>query len=242
MNILHLTDHVLTKHYGAAACSSALYYGGPIFKSQAWCYYSEVSVPSPQCLQGCDGAVPQIRAHSLPFLSLPIHYSLLYNTIQCYTVWGTYKQTKTNSVALSPRANYTDWATATCRRNLVPTSVDRGVSRGQRGGSPTAVNLSFLERRGYFSFKQLLIYPHTADWTPFRTHCYSENLVAPGIEPGTYRFRSWRKQHWTVAETQGSDRRVWGITKEIHGTQYNIFPEICAAVFMMFQERDARLQ
>jgi hypothetical protein len=25
---------------------------------------------------------------------------------------------------------------------LVPTFVDRGVSRGQRGGSPTAVNLS----------------------------------------------------------------------------------------------------
>jgi hypothetical protein len=28
---------------------------------------------------------------------------------------------KTNSVALSPRANYNDWATATCRRNLVST-------------------------------------------------------------------------------------------------------------------------
>jgi hypothetical protein len=51
-------------------------------------------------------------------------------------------QTKTNSVALSPRANYTDWATATCRRIIVPTFVDRGVSRGQRGGSPTVVNLS----------------------------------------------------------------------------------------------------
>jgi hypothetical protein len=53
-------------------------------------------------------------------------------------------QTKTNkqknSVALSPRANYTDWATATCQRNLVQTFVDRGVSRGQRGGSPAVVN------------------------------------------------------------------------------------------------------
>jgi hypothetical protein len=28
---------------------------------------------------------------------------------------------QTNSVALSPRANYTDWATATCRRNLMST-------------------------------------------------------------------------------------------------------------------------
>jgi hypothetical protein len=35
-----------------------------------------------------------------------------------------------NSVALSPQANYTDWATATCRRNLVRTFVDRGASRG----------------------------------------------------------------------------------------------------------------
>jgi hypothetical protein len=60
---------------------------------------------------------------------------------------------KTNSVALSPRANYTDWATATCQRNLVPTFMDSGVSRGQLGGSPTAVNLSFLDRSRYFSFK-----------------------------------------------------------------------------------------
>jgi hypothetical protein len=49
-------------------------------------------------------------------------------------------------VALSPQANYTDWATATYRRNLVPTFVDSGVSRGQRGRSPTVVNLRFLDR------------------------------------------------------------------------------------------------
>jgi hypothetical protein len=52
-------------------------------------------------------------------------------------------------MALSPRANYTDSSTATCRRNLVPAFVDRGVSRGQRGGSPTVGNLSFLDRLGY---------------------------------------------------------------------------------------------
>jgi hypothetical protein len=33
---------------------------------------------------------------------------------------------------------------------LVPTSVDRGVSRGQRGGSPAVVNLIFLDRSHYF--------------------------------------------------------------------------------------------
>jgi hypothetical protein len=42
-------------------------------------------------------------------------------------------------VVFSPQANYTDWATVTCWRNLEPTSADRGVSRGQRGGSPTVV-------------------------------------------------------------------------------------------------------
>jgi hypothetical protein len=47
-------------------------------------------------------------------------------------------QTKTNSVAFSPQANYTDWATATGRRISVPTFVDRGVSRDLRSGSPTA--------------------------------------------------------------------------------------------------------
>jgi hypothetical protein len=60
---------------------------------------------------------------------------------------------QTNSVALSAQTNYTDRATATCRRNLVPTFVDRGVSRVQRVGSPTVVNLSFLDRSRYFSFK-----------------------------------------------------------------------------------------
>jgi hypothetical protein len=30
---------------------------------------------------------------------------------------------------------------------LVPTFVDRGVSRGQHSGSPKVVNLSFLDRK-----------------------------------------------------------------------------------------------
>jgi hypothetical protein len=60
---------------------------------------------------------------------------------------------ETNSMALSPQANYTDWATATCRQNLVPTFVDRRVSRGQRGGSPTIINLSFLDQSRYGFFK-----------------------------------------------------------------------------------------
>jgi hypothetical protein len=39
-------------------------------------------------------------------------------------------------MTFSPQANYTDLATATCWRNLVPTSADRGVSHRQRGESP----------------------------------------------------------------------------------------------------------
>jgi hypothetical protein len=56
-------------------------------------------------------------------------------------------------VAFSPQAKYADWATAICRRNLVPSFMDIGVSCGQRGGFITVVNLSFLDRNRYFSFK-----------------------------------------------------------------------------------------
>jgi hypothetical protein len=65
-----------------------------------------------------------------------------------------------HSVDFSPQTKYTDWATATCWRNVVPTFADRWVSRGQRSGSLTAFNLSFLDRSRYFSSKYLLIYPH----------------------------------------------------------------------------------
>jgi hypothetical protein len=39
----------------------------------------------------------------------------------------------------------------------VPTFVDRRVSRGQRGGSPTVVNLSFLDQIRYRLFQ---VAPH----------------------------------------------------------------------------------
>jgi hypothetical protein len=63
-------------------------------------------------------------------------------------------------MAFSSQVNYTDWATANCQRNLVPTFADRVVSHGQCGESPTVVNLSFLEQSHYFSFKKFLIYAH----------------------------------------------------------------------------------
>jgi hypothetical protein len=61
-------------------------------------------------------------------------------------------QKQTNSLAISQQANYTNWATATDQWILVPTFVDRGVSYGQRGGIPTAVNVRFLDWSRYFFF------------------------------------------------------------------------------------------
>jgi hypothetical protein len=73
-----------------------------------------------------------------------------------------------NSVALNLQANSNEWSTATIRRNLLPKFADRGVSCSQRGGSPTSINLSFLDRSRYFSSKSLLFYPQEAEWSPFQ--------------------------------------------------------------------------
>jgi hypothetical protein len=58
------------------------------------------------------------------------------------------------------------------------------MSRGQRCGNPTAVNLTSLDGNSCFSFKYPLIYDQEAERSQFQTY-YSENLVAQGIEPGT---------------------------------------------------------
>jgi hypothetical protein len=72
-----------------------------------------------------------------------------------------------NSVAFSPQANYNDWATATCWRNLVSTFADRGVSRGQRDGSHTAVNLfSRPEQLLFFRVAPPLSYKGWVDPVP----------------------------------------------------------------------------
>jgi hypothetical protein len=41
--------------------------------------------------------------------------------------------------------------------------MDRGVSRGQRGGTPTAVNLGFLDRSRYLFFEVPCIYALEAE-------------------------------------------------------------------------------
>jgi hypothetical protein len=49
---------------------------------------------------------------------------------------------------------------------------------------PYGCDLGFIDRSP-FSFKQLPNYTHEAEWNPFQTHYFSENMVAPGIEHGT---------------------------------------------------------
>jgi hypothetical protein len=65
-----------------------------------------------------------------------------------------------------------------------------------------AVNFGFLDRSHYFPFKQLLSYSHEAEWTRFQTHYFSENLVAPGIEPGTYGSVARNSDHKTTEAVQ----------------------------------------
>jgi hypothetical protein len=67
---------------------------------------------------------------------------------------------------------------------LVPTFADRGC-QVVSVTDPYDRILEFLDRSRIFSFKQLLNCTHEAEWTSFQTHYFLENLVAPGIEPGT---------------------------------------------------------
>jgi hypothetical protein len=87
---------------------------------------------------------------------------------------------------------------ATYWRNLVPTFADRGVSLGQRGGSLMVVHLSFLVRSRYFSSSSSAFILTRAEWIPFQTHCYSQNLAASGIEPGTSGLVAKKYDHKTT--------------------------------------------
>jgi hypothetical protein len=47
-----------------------------------------------------------------------------------------------------------------------------------------AILTDFWAGAATFSSKQLLNCIHEAEWNAFQTHYFSENLVAPGFEPG----------------------------------------------------------
>jgi hypothetical protein len=49
---------------------------------------------------------------------------------------------------------------------------------------PYARILGSLDGSRYFFFQVAPQFTHEAEWTPFQTHYFSENLVATGIEPG----------------------------------------------------------
>jgi CBS-domain-containing membrane protein len=72
---------------------------------------------------------------------------------------------------LSPRANYTDRATAACRRSDCQLFADRGC-HVVSVTDPYGRMLGFLDRSRYFSIKQLLNCTHEAEWTPFQTHYF----------------------------------------------------------------------
>jgi hypothetical protein len=80
-----------------------------------------------------------------------------------------------------PRANYADRATTAYWRSSANFCGYR-VLRGQRNGSPRSLVPVFLTGAATISSKWLLSCPNEAEWTPFQTHCFSENLEAPGIE------------------------------------------------------------
>jgi hypothetical protein len=109
-----------------------------------------------------------------------------------------------NFVAFRPQANYTDWATAIGRRILVPTFGDRRMSRGQRGGNPTVVNFSFVDRSRYFFFQ---VAPHLWSWgwvDPVRDPPLLGKLVAAGIVPGAF---GSNQELWPLDHRSGPRRR-----------------------------------
>jgi hypothetical protein len=60
---------------------------------------------------------------------------------------------------------------------------------------PTDVNLGFLELSRYFSFKKLLNYSYEAESTPYQIHYFSQDTVAPGIEPETFETVGWNSDN-----------------------------------------------
>jgi hypothetical protein len=47
----------------------------------------------------------------------------------------------------------------------------------------TVVNIDFLDQEPLLFHSSNSCYPDDAEWTPFKTHYFSENLVTSGIKP-----------------------------------------------------------
>jgi hypothetical protein len=68
--------------------------------------------------------------------------------------------------------------------------------------------LCFLERAATFSSKYLLDCTHEAEWTPFQTHYFSEDLIEPGIEPGAPDLQPGTT---FVLKSFSLDSRLWNL-------------------------------
>jgi hypothetical protein len=72
------------------------------------------------------------------------------------------------------------------------------VLRGQRNGSPWSYFCFFFTGVATTSSKQLVNCANEAVWTTFQIHCFSESLVAPGIEHGNSGSVARNSDHWTT--------------------------------------------
>jgi hypothetical protein len=80
------------------------------------------------------------------------------------------------------------------------------------GGACSNLSCTAVMEEGCLKSKRL---SYTAKFKREVIRCAEEN----GNRKAAASFLSWWKQRSTVAETQGSDQRVWGVTTEIHWTQ-----------------------
>jgi hypothetical protein len=62
---------------------------------------------------------------------------------------------------------------------------------------PSLISVFYARAATFLSSSSSFILTR-AEWTPFQTHCYSENLVAPGIEPGTSGLAARNSDYYTT--------------------------------------------
>jgi CBS-domain-containing membrane protein len=79
--------------------------------------------------------------------------------------------------------NITPFSDRLLSAKLVPTFTDREC-HVVSVTDPNGRILGFLDRSLYIFFQVAPQCTHEAEWTPFQTQYVTENLVAPGIEPG----------------------------------------------------------
>jgi hypothetical protein len=105
------------------------------------------------------------------------------------------KKRKNNSLTFSPRELYRQ-NDRRLSANLLQTFADRGCCVVSIT-DPYGRILDFLNRSHYYFFKLTLSCNHEAEWTPFQTY-YSENVVAPVIEPGASGSLASKPAHYST--------------------------------------------